>query len=88
MIDKIEIQKLLIESGLPSKPLNAGSAYSDNDADIAFSVENTDLIKKAMQDNTADTPDIEKIRQELISGTLESEQNFLEAATNLYDYGI
>jgi len=88
MIDKIEINQFPIESGSSLKQINTGSASPDNDMDVSVRVDNANLIKMAMQIPESDPRQIEKARDLLLSGQLETSENILEAAKNLYDYGV
>ena len=88
MIDKIEINQFPIESGSSLKQINTGSASPDNDMDVSVQVDNANLIKKAMQIPQSDPQHIERAKEALLSGQLESPANILEAAKNLYDFGI
>jgi hypothetical protein len=88
MIDKIEIHQSLLDSATSTKPAKTGPAYSDNNTDVTVQVDNANLIKKALQIPESDPLKLERARELLLSGRLESPENFLEAAQNLYDFGV
>ena len=88
MIDKIEIHQSLLDSAASSKQVNAGPAHPDNNTDVTVQVDNANLINKALQIPESDPQQVEKARQLLLSGRLETPENFLEAAQNLYDFGV
>ena len=88
MIDKIEIHQSLLDSAVSSKPTKTGPAHTDNNTDVTVQVDNANLINKALQIPESDLQQVEKARELLLSGQLESPENFFEAAQNLYDFGV
>lgn len=88
MIDKVEIHQSLLDSAASTKPSNAGPAHTDNNTDVSVQVDNANLINKALQIPDSDPLQVERARELLLSGRLESPENFLEAAQNLYDFGV
>ena len=88
MIDKIEIHQSLLDSAASSKQIKAGPAQTDNNTDVTVQVDNADLIKKALQTPESDPMQLERARDLLLTDGLESPENFLEAAQNLYDFGV
>ena len=88
MIDKIEIHQSLFDSAASTKPAKTGPAHTDNSTDVTFHLDNADLINKALQIPESDPLHVERARELLLSGQLESPENFLEAAQNLYDFGV
>jgi hypothetical protein len=88
MIDKIEIHQSLLDSAASSKQIKGGPAHTDNNTDVTVQVDNANLIKKALQIPESDPLRLEKARELLLSGRLESPESFLEAAQNLYDFGV
>ena len=88
MIDKIEIHQSLLDSAASTKPTKSGPAHADNNTDVTFHLDNAGLINKALQIPESDPQQVERARQMLLSGQLESPENFLEAAQNLYDFGV
>ena len=88
MIDKIEIHQSLLDSAASSKKIKAGPAQTYNNTDVTVQVDNAELINKALQIPESDPQKVERARELLLSGQLESSENFLEAAQNLYDFGV
>ncbi len=88
MIDKIEIHQSLLDSAASSKQIKANPAHADNNTDVTVQVDNANLIKMALQIPESDPLQLEKAKNLLLSGRLESPENFLEAAQNLYDFGV
>jgi len=88
MIDKIEIHQSLLDSATSTKPFNATPASADNNTDFSVQVDNANLINKALQIPESDPQQVESARKLLLSGRLETPENFLEAAQNLYDFGV
>ena len=89
MIEKIPTNQFRdISEELSSRRPNSGGAIPNSDMDVSVHVDNANLIKKAIQIPESDPRQIEKARDLLLSGQLESPENFLEAAKNLYDYGV
>jgi hypothetical protein len=88
MIDKIEIHQSLFDSAASTKPTKAGPAQTDNNTDVTVQVDNANLINKALQIPESDSLQVERARQLLLSGQLETPENFLEAAQNLYNFGV
>ena len=88
MIDKIEIHQSLLDSAASSKSTKTGPAHTDNNTDVTVQVDNADLIKKALQIPESDPQQIERAKDLLLTGGLESPENFFEAAQNLYDFGV
>lgn len=88
MIENIKTNQHLIESGAQLNQPNSGHALPDNDKDVSVQVDHANLIKKALQIPKSNPQQIEKARDLLLSGWLESPENIFKAAKNLYDYGI
>ena len=85
-VDNNQIQNFLEKpsSRLPSsKP-----AVSGNDADVSVQVDYASFIDTAMQTPKTDSQVIEKARQLLLSGQLESPENIKQAAENIITFGI
>ncbi len=88
MIDKIDIHQSLLDSAASSKQVKTDPAQTDINTDVTVQVDNADLIKQALQIPESDLQQVENARQLLLSGRLESPENCLEAAQNLYDFGV
>jgi hypothetical protein len=89
MIGKIQDNQLreLLEA-LSSRKPNAGSAVPNSDADVSVQVNYNSLIEQAMQPSKADGDIVDAARKLLLSGKLESPQNYQEAAKNILKLGI
>jgi len=87
MIEKITNQPLF-ESGAQLNQINSGHALPDNNMDVSVQVNHADLMKMAMQAPQSDPQLLERARQALLSGELESPENVLEAAEDILKYGI
>ena len=88
MIDKIEIHQSILDSAASSKQIKTDSSLTDNNTDVTVQVDNANLIKMALQIPESDPQQVERARELLLSGLLETPENFLEAAQNLYDFGV
>lgn len=88
MIDKIDTNQPLIESGLSSGQPNLAGALPDNDADVSVQVSYASLIEKAKQGPETDPKLMQEARELLKSGRLDSPRNVLEAAENIVKFGI
>jgi hypothetical protein len=89
MIEKVDtnqIQNFLEKSStrLPSSP----AAVSGNDADVSVQVDYASFIDAAMQTPKTDSQAVEKARQLLLSGQLESPENIKQAAESIITFGI
>ena len=88
MIDKIDANPPLMESGSSSGQPNSAGALPDNDTDVSVQVSYAHLIDKAMQKPPTDTQLVERARALLLSGELETRRNIREAAENIRKFGI
>ncbi|MBL7187282.1 MAG: hypothetical protein ISS70_13255 [Phycisphaerae bacterium] len=88
MIDKIDANQPMIESGLSSGQPKSARAIPDNDVDVSVQVKYASLIDKAVQEPKGDAQRVEQARKLLLSGQLESPENIREAAENIVKYGI
>ena len=86
MIDRIDNNQPL--AGASSMFPNAKRVSSDNDLDVSINGDYASLIEKAMKSPQTDEEIIEKARKAMLSGELESPQNFLKAAENIITFGI
>ncbi|MHC4426099.1 MAG: hypothetical protein ACYSYV_08390 [Planctomycetota bacterium] len=88
MIDKVDANPPLIESGSSSGQPNSAGAPPDNEADVSVQVDYASLIDKAMQSPQADTQLVRQARELLLSGQLESPENTRKAAESIIKLGI
>ena len=89
MIDKIgPNNQPLIESGLSSGQPNPPGALRGNDVDVSVQVDYASLIDKAIQPPETDDQQVQRARELLLSGELESEKIIRAAIENILKYGI
>jgi uncharacterized protein YoaH (UPF0181 family) len=88
MIDKIDITQPLMEPGASSGQANLPRVHPQNNADVSVQVDYASLIEQAMEQQQADAQAVERARQLLLSGQLESPLNIKEAAENIVKFGI
>ena len=88
MIEKINTNQPLIDSGMSFGQPNSARALPDKDEDVSVQVNYASLIEKAMQEPENDAQRVHKARELLLSGKLESTENIRQAAENIVKYGI
>lgn len=88
MIEKINTNQPMIESGLSSGQPKSARAISNNEADVSIQVSYASLIDKAVQEPESDAQRVQQARELLLSGQLESPKNIREAAENIMKFGI
>jgi len=89
MIEKINItNRPLIEPGSSSGKPNSSGALPGNDMDVDVQVDYGSLIEKAMQEPQTDPQVVQKARDLLLSGELESPERIRKAAENIVEFGI
>ena len=88
MIDKLATNQPMIESSVPSGQSKPPKAIPNNDADVSIQVNYAALIDQAVQEPKDDAQRIERARELLQSGQLDSPENIREAADNIATYGI
>ncbi len=88
MIEKININRPLIEPGSPSGQPNSSGALPGNDMDVDVQVDYGSLIEKAMQEPQTDAQTVQKARDLLLSGELDSPERVRKAAKNIVEFGI
>ena len=88
MIDKININQPLFESGSSPGQANPARALPNSDADVSVQVDYASLIEQATQPPQEDAQLVEKARSLLLSGQLETLQNIREAAENMVKFGV
>ncbi len=88
MIEKIDNSQPLIESGASPKQPNSANAPASNGADVSIQVDYGSFIDKAMQIQQTDARAVQRARELLLSGRLESTENIRAAAENIIKFGI
>ena len=88
MIKNINTNMHIIETGPQINPPHNGQVLPDNNTDVSVQVDNANLINMALNIPETEEPDLDAIRQALLSGRLDSFKNCLEAAGNIYKFGI
>ncbi len=88
MIEKINTNQPLIDSGMSSGQPNSARALPDKDEDVSVQVNYASLIEKALQEPESDAQRVHKARELLLSGQLESPESIRQAAENIVKYGI
>jgi arginine utilization protein RocB len=89
MIDKInnnQISNILKDSS--SKQSNVSNAEANSQADASLQVSYGSLVEKAKQIPSEDVDAVERARQMLLSGELDSPENIRKAAENIAKFGI
>ncbi len=89
MIEKVESNQIpdFIERS-SSKQSNLTGAHPDIDADVSVHVNYASFIDKAMQIPETDTQAVQRARELLLSGELESLDNTKKAAEYILNCGI
>lgn len=89
MIGKIHTNQIreLLEELSSRQPGPAGGA-ANNNQDVSVQVNYASLIDQAMQTTPADHDVVAEARELLISGKLESPENYKAAAENIVMFGI
>ena len=88
MIDKIDINSI---PELPAKPttpqLESNETTSSTD-DATLEVNYDSLIKKALESTESDATEVEKAKELIASGELESIDNIQGAAKDIIEFGV
>lgn len=89
MIDEVDTNQIrdFLEKSSSRQPNSAGALPND-DADVSVQVNYASLIDNAMQGPQTDTQAVQRARELLLSGQLESPENVREAAENIVNLGI
>lgn len=89
MIDEVDTNQIrdFLEKSSSRQPNSAGALPND-DADVSVQVNYASLIDNAMQSPQTDTQAVQRARELLLSGQLESPENVREAAENIVNFGI
>jgi hypothetical protein len=88
MIGEINTNRPLFDSGIPAGQPKSARAFADKDEDVSVQVKYASLIEKAVQQPEKDPQRIQKARELLRSGHLDSPENTRQAAENILKYGI
>ncbi len=89
MIEKVNTNQIQNFLEKPSSRLPGHvAAASGNDADVSVQVDFASFVDAAMQTPETDSQAVEKARQLLLSGQLESPENIKQAAENIITFGI
>jgi len=89
MIEKVDTNQIQNFLEKPSSRMTGSTpAVSGSDADVSVQVDYASFIDTAMQAPKTDSQAIEKARQLLVSGQLESPENIRQAAENIVTFGI
>ena len=88
MIGEINTSQPLFDSGMPAGQPKSARAFPDKDKDVSVHVNYASLIEKAVKQPEKDAQRIQKAKELLRSGQLESKERIKEAAENIYKYGI
>ena len=88
MINKIDNNQRLIEPGAASGQANQPRPLPRSGDDVSVQVDYASLIEQALQGPQDEALVIQKARDLLLSGELESPRNIREAAQNILDLGV
>ncbi|MFC1633485.1 hypothetical protein ACFL5Z_01475 [Planctomycetota bacterium] len=88
MIEKIGDNQIPLDPSSSPGQLNTAGALPDNNADVSVQVNYSTLIEKALQQPETDTQVIQRARDLLLSGQLDSPENIRMAAENIAKFGI
>jgi len=89
MIEKVDTNQIhnLLEKPSSRMP-GSTPAHAGDDADVSVQVDYASFIDTALQTPKTDSQAVEKARQLLLSGQLESPENIKQAAENIITFGI
>jgi len=89
MIEKIDPNKIqdFLEKSAPVQP-NPTGHLPNNDRDVSVQVDHASLIDKAMEVPQTDTSAVQRARELLLSGQLETPKNIREAAENIIKFSV
>ena len=91
MIDKINLhqtQEYLAKQLSNNKQPDSARNCTDNDVDVLLKVNYASLIDKASQITQNDNEALQRARELLLNGQLESPENIRAAAENIAKFGI
>ena len=89
MIEKVDTNQIqgFLEKSSSRQP-NSAAALTGNDADVSVQVDYASFIDRAMQTPQTDTKTVQRARELLLSGQLESSENIRKAAKNIIEFSI
>ena len=90
MIDKIDTNQIqeLLEKSLARQPNSARTAPNDNETDVSLQVDYASFINKATETPQTDTMAVQRARELLLSGRLETSKNIRAASENIIKFGV
>jgi hypothetical protein len=89
MIDKLNRNPIPdILKDVSSRQANCSRSSDDNNVDASLQVSYASLIEKAKQEPTEDVNVVERARQMLLSGELDTPENIRKAAENIIKFGV
>jgi hypothetical protein len=89
MIDKVNISQLQdILAGTAARHNRSAEPGQTPSADASLQADYAALIKQASNLDSDDAARVDKARQLLRTGQLDSSQNIIEAAQNIADFGV
>jgi anti-sigma28 factor (negative regulator of flagellin synthesis) len=88
MIDKIDINSIPELPGKPATKQPESNDTTSSTADASLEVNYESLIQKAMESPESDATQVEKAKELIASGELESIDNIREAAKDIIEFGI
>lgn len=89
MIDKINNNRIPdVLRDAVAKSQNCPRSSDDANADVLLQVSHEALIDKAQQPPAEDETAVERARQLLLSGQLDSPENIRKAAENILKFGV
>ena len=89
MIEKVDTNQIqgFLEKSSSRQP-NSAAALPGNDEDVSVQVNYASFIDRAMQIPQTDTQAVQQAKELLLSGQLESPENFQRAAKKILTCGI
>ncbi|MGA2677963.1 MAG: hypothetical protein ABSF37_01540 [Sedimentisphaerales bacterium] len=89
MIDKINTNQISDHfDGSSAGKSNHSKAVTSNQADDTLQIDNARLIEQAVNSQPTDTDAVQKARELIQSGQLDTPANIKEAAANIAKFGV
>jgi hypothetical protein len=89
MIDKININQIPdFRESSSAKQAGQAKPQPNEQADASLQIEYASLIEKAVKTPRDDDSAVEKARELLLSGRLDSPENIRQAAENIIKFGV
>ena len=89
MIDKININQISDHfDGSSAGKSNRSKAVTSNQADDTLQIDNARLIEQAVNSQPTNTDAVQKTRELIQSGQLDTPANIKEAAANIAKFGV